>query len=91
MKFSKMQLGTVQFGLDYGIANTSGKPSYETARDIIAVAWEGGINTLDTAAAYGDSEEVIGRVLAELNLQGEMQIISKVPPVGKQNWRVAKT
>ena len=85
MKFSKIQLGTVQFGLNYGVANTNGKPSYETSRDIIATAFEGGINTLDTAAAYGDSEEVIGRALAELNLQGQVQIISKVPPVSSQN------
>lgn len=85
MIFSKMQLGTVQFGLNYGIANTRGKPSYETSRDIIDAAFEGGISTLDTAAAYGDSEEVIGRALAELKLQNKVQIISKVPPVGPQN------
>ena len=85
MIFSKIQLGTVQFGLNYGIANTAGKPSYETARDIIAAAFKGGINTLDTAAAYGDSEKIIGRALAELNLHGKIQIISKVPPIGVQN------
>lgn len=41
MIFSKMQLGTVQFGLDYGVANTSGKPSYEIARNIIIAAITG--------------------------------------------------
>jgi len=90
MKFSKMQLGTVQFGLNYGVSNTAGKPSYETARDIIAVAYEGGINTLDTAAAYGNSEEVIGRALAEFDLQSKIQIISKVPPVGPQNLSLSE-
>ena len=38
MEFSKIQLGTVQFGIDYGIANTEGKISYESARDIITAA-----------------------------------------------------
>ena len=85
MKFSRIQLGTVQLGLDYGVANSRGKPSYETARDIIARAWEGGVNTLDTAAVYGDSEEIIGRALSELKLQENIQIVSKVPPVSLHN------
>ena len=85
MEFSRIQLGTVQFGIDYGIANTAGKMSYENARDIIAAAVAGGINTLDTAAAYGNSEEVLGKALNELKLQDEVQIISKVPPVSMQN------
>ncbi|MHC4873810.1 MAG: aldo/keto reductase [Planctomycetota bacterium] len=84
MDFSKIMLGTVQFGVDYGIANTGGKPSYKTARDIIARAYEGGVNTLDTAAAYGDSEEVLGRALTELKIKDKMQVISKVPPVSEQ-------
>jgi len=78
-------LGTVQFGLNYGIANTVGKPSYETARDIIQAAYESGVNCLDTAAGYGDSEAVLGRALAELNLKDKMQVISKVPSVSQQN------
>jgi aryl-alcohol dehydrogenase-like predicted oxidoreductase len=86
MKFSKMMLGTVQFGLNYGIANTAGKPAYETAREIIKVAYENGINCLDTAAGYGDSEEVIGRALTELRLNDKMQIISKVDKVYLHNF-----
>ena len=81
MSFSKITLGTVQFGLNYGIANTAGKPSYETAKEIISAAFAGGINTLDTAAVYGDSELVIGRSLKELGLHDNVRIISKVPPV----------
>ena len=85
MHFSKLMLGTVQFGLNYGIANTVGKPSYETARDIIQAAYESGVNCLDTAAGYGDSEAVLGRALAELNLKDKMQVISKVPGITQQN------
>jgi aryl-alcohol dehydrogenase-like predicted oxidoreductase len=80
-KLSQLMLGTVQFGLEYGIANKSGQPTYEQARDILAAAYEGGVNCLDTAAAYGASEEVVGRALAELGLREEFIVVSKVPGV----------
>ena len=54
MIFSKMMLGTVQFGLNYGIANKEGQPSLEKVKGILRSAAEFGVNTLDTAAAYGD-------------------------------------
>lgn len=57
---SALSLGTVQLGLSYGINNADGKPSQETANAILNAAIDGGINTLDTAGAYGDSEVVIG-------------------------------
>jgi len=78
MEFSSLMLGTVQFGMDYGIANRAGKPSQAAVCEMISYAWEHGVNCLDTAAAYGDSEEVVGKALSELNLQGKMKIISKV-------------
>ena len=89
MKFSKLMLGTVQFGLNYGIANEGGKPSYETAREIIQTAYEGGVTSLDTAAGYGDSEDILGRALSELQLRDKVQVISKVPPVPQDNPSVA--
>ena len=55
-----LSLGTVQLGMDYGIHNASGKPSLETSFKILDAAMTAGINTLDTAAGYGNSEEVIG-------------------------------
>ena len=78
MEFSKITLGTVQFGLDYGIANTDGKPSYEKARDIVATACENGITSFDTAAAYGDSEKVLGQIFKELQIKDKVQVVSKV-------------
>jgi aryl-alcohol dehydrogenase-like predicted oxidoreductase len=80
-KLSQLMLGTVQFGLEYGIANKSGQPTYEQARDILAAAYEGGVNCLDTAAAYGTSEEVVGRALTELGLREKFVVVSKVPGV----------
>lgn len=78
LKLSRLMLGTVQFGLPYGIANRSGQPSYETARSIISAAHEGGVNCFDTAAGYGTSEEVIGRALMELGLTDKVTVVTKV-------------
>jgi aryl-alcohol dehydrogenase-like predicted oxidoreductase len=71
-------LGTVQFGLPYGIANRSGQPSFAQVRDILSYAYEGGVNCLDTAASYGSSEEVFGRALAELGIADRMIVITKI-------------
>lgn len=76
---SPLMLGTVQFGLPYGIANTHGQPSYETARDILACAFDGGVRCLDTAPGYGESEAVLGRAMAELGIADRMTVVSKTP------------
>jgi aryl-alcohol dehydrogenase-like predicted oxidoreductase len=78
LKLSPLMLGAAQFGMPYGIANRHGQPTYEEVRDIIAAAFEGGVNCLDTAASYGDSEEVIGRALRELRPAGSMVVVTKV-------------
>jgi aryl-alcohol dehydrogenase-like predicted oxidoreductase len=59
----RIGLGTAQFGLDYGISNRSGKVDEGEIRDIIAVAERAGVQVVDTAAAYGDAEERLGRAL----------------------------
>ena len=58
--FSQMSLGTVQLGLDYGIANADGKPDFERSCAVLQAAIEGGVTALDTAASYGNSEKVLG-------------------------------
>ena len=55
-----MILGTVQFGLPYGINNEAGKPDQEQVEEILAEAYRSGIRTLDTSNVYGDAENVIG-------------------------------
>ncbi len=57
---NKIILGTVQFGLEYGINNTLGKPSKAEVFEILSLAKESGITTLDTADHYGNSPELIG-------------------------------
>jgi aryl-alcohol dehydrogenase-like predicted oxidoreductase len=50
-------------GLPYGIANRTGKPDRLTAVSILKRAEALGVNSFDTAAGYGDAEEVIGEWL----------------------------
>ncbi len=59
-EISKITLGTVQLGLDYGVNNTEGKPSEEKAFEIIKTATKLGITAFDTASDYGTSEKVLG-------------------------------
>ena len=77
LDISALSLGTVQLGLSYGINNADGKPSQETANAILNAALEGGINTLDTAGAYGDSEVVIGNWLKTIPSEKRPFIVTK--------------
>lgn len=56
----KIALGTAQFGMNYGISNVVGRTSPNEVSRILRHAREFGIDTLDTAHQYGDSEKVIG-------------------------------
>ncbi len=59
---NKLALGTVQFGLDYGINNHQGKVSVEDVKEILEQAKRSEVFILDTAQAYGNSEEVLGNI-----------------------------
>lgn len=73
---NKIILGTVQFGLDYGINNSSGKMSEEEVFKILDLAYSSNLTVLDTAAAYGNSEERIGDYLYS-NRDKNFRIITK--------------
>lgn len=79
LKPSRLTLGAVQLGMPYGIANVTGQPAYEQAREILACAYTGGITCVDTAAAYGSSEEVLGRAMAELGIAERLLVVTKAP------------
>ena len=57
---SKITLGTVQFGIDYGINSENGQVQPEEVRSILNYAHSQNIDLLDTAPAYGNSEKVLG-------------------------------
>jgi len=58
---SKFILGTVQMGLPYGINNTKGKVSLDDSLEILGHAFDNGIRILDSAEAYGNAHEIIGK------------------------------
>ena len=57
---NKIILGTVQFGLDYGVSNKKGIPSNNELNEIFSIAKVSGISVLDTAPSYGNAEKRIG-------------------------------
>lgn len=75
---SKITLGTVQFGMDYGISNEQGQVRFDEVEKILAFCSSNGIDTLDTAQGYGNSEAVLGNF--DLS---RFKIISKIMGVGR--------
>ncbi len=81
----QLVIGTAQFGQKYGVGNCGDRVSIETAAQIIAFAGQAGIDTVDTAISYGDSE----RRLGEIGMQG-YKVISKLPPFPVGHKSVSK-
>jgi aryl-alcohol dehydrogenase-like predicted oxidoreductase len=74
-------LGTVQFGLQYGISNDGGVTSPQEVANILRYAENQGIRVLDTAALYGNSEKAIGEALP---VDHSFKIVSKTPVFKKE-------
>ena len=74
----KLILGTVQFGLQYGINNAKGKPEKESVFKILSYAYENGIRYLDTAELYGNAHDLIGE-FHKLNPTNRFNVITKFP------------
>ena len=72
---SKIGLGSVQFGLSYGISNTDGQTSVVDVSKILEVAFQNGITTIDTAPSYGTSEKIIGNYQ-----KNQFNIVTKFMP-----------
>lgn len=70
----KLALGTVQFGQSYGVANIAGQVLSPEIAKILRTARSHGIDTLDTAIAYGDSEARLGAA----GVDG-LRVVSKLP------------
>jgi aryl-alcohol dehydrogenase-like predicted oxidoreductase len=87
-----LALGTVQFGMLYGVAGRKSLPSNDEVRAILELAFSGGITMLDTAPVYGDIESRLGSLCGDL----EFKIVSKIPAMPKDlsaeraaRWAVA--
>lgn len=59
----KLGLGTAQLGMDYGLTNRVGKPSHAAALALLRRAFDRGIDLVDTAAAYGNAESMVGEAI----------------------------
>jgi len=75
----RLGLGAAQFGMPYGATNRLGTPTPSAVSEILKVAQQGRINLIDTAAGYGRSEEVLGRLLPET---WSVRLITKTAPSG---------
>lgn len=73
---NRIVLGGAQLGLPYGILNNGESLGDAQVAEILDTAFESGINQIDTAIAYGNSEDLIGA-----HGQGRFAIISKLPPI----------
>ena len=71
LSVSELCLGTVKFG--------SATPE-EECRAMLDRAIDAGINLIDTARAYGPSEEIIGRALERGGRRGKVNIATKIIP-----------
>lgn len=74
----KLGLGTAQFGLPYGISNKTGQVAPDEVANILKLASASGMTVLDTAAGYGNAEEILGNCLAS---EYAFSIVTKTPPL----------
>ena len=78
---SILTLGAVQFGMNYGIANKTGRPARKEVFEILDIARDAGVNVLDTAYAYGESEEVLGEWLSGRADRDAILVATKLPEI----------
>jgi aryl-alcohol dehydrogenase-like predicted oxidoreductase len=72
---AQLGIGTAALGLPYGIGAERVAP--EQAVALLRAAIAAGVRYIDTAAAYGDAESVVGRVRAEIAAAG-VRVCTKV-------------
>ena len=89
MSIKKIALGTAQFGLKYGIANKRRKLAKKEVFSILEFAYNQGIDILDTAYSYGESEKIIGEFI--LQSKKRFNIISKLPNLGNNETSKVET
>lgn len=83
----KLVLGSAQIGLHYGINNQSGKPDFTVAEELVKKAICNGIKYIDTAHAYGDSEQVIGEILSG-GWESRATLITKLSPFNHDHKKI---
>jgi len=77
----KIGLGTVQFGMDYGVSNQDGMTPPSEVSAILQYAWANDITLLDTAAAYGNCEDILGQTIPA---NSSFKVVTKTPIFSNQ-------
>jgi aryl-alcohol dehydrogenase-like predicted oxidoreductase len=78
---SRLGLGTVQFGMDYGVSNRKGRPDQNGVAGILGRAVEANIGYVDTSPAYGEAETLLGR---HLPAGHRLRVVTKTPPIPEE-------
>jgi len=84
---NRIVLGTAQFGMNYGISNKRGKIPQPEAFEILNRAIESGIDAVDTAYDYKESEKTLGNFME--SYPTALKIISKLPKCGHDEVKAA--
>ena len=75
----KIALGTVQFGMSYGIANKLGEVGSPEIERILQYADRNGVEILDVASSYGNAESAIGKFISNQVRSKQWKVITKTP------------
>ena len=82
---TKLGIGTLQFGQNYGVANKTGKLKSKEIITIKKLAEKNNIKIIDTAQVYGDSEKRLGELgFSKFNLVSKLPVIN--PPKDRFKW-----
>ena len=83
-------LGTVQFGINYGIQG-NGQPQHKAVYNMLTYAIEHGIAQFDTASAYGEAEDILGEYIrCKPEMAKKMNIVSKLKPDAFSNADISE-
>ena len=82
---SKLALGTVQFGLDYGITNKLGQVPFNEVSAILNYAKNNNISSIDTAFGYGNSEQILGKIGVD-----DFKVVTKTAPFDNNPKKVLR-
>jgi aryl-alcohol dehydrogenase-like predicted oxidoreductase len=77
-KAQKIALGSVQFGMTYGVTNTSGRTPLSEVGKILKIAQQANVDLIDTAISYGDSEKILGEAgVSSFNVVSKLPVLPK--------------
>lgn len=84
----ELGLGTVQFGLNYGVSNDTGLMPQEECERVLHQARKSDITVIDTAAVYGRSEQVLGELLGD---NEPWRVVTKLQPLDANKLGISGT